>query len=231
MRRCVRVCVTVAVSRVTISPDDINCVRIHTMVNGRRCDDRFGDRAVRTLNLARNPTSAARSFLELYHAVVYYVLGWDASAKRPLTAVYDKQPSADRGGLLGVVRAWAACIETQARGSLHMHILVWAAGHDNLTRRFTEAHRRKLFVDRQPIAAPLPQSLPRASASEPFPPAPITFGAQLFGGQRVSDAVPSVSAAPPAPASVNDHLDHKHSVRPPCDAVSCSCLRYLSCTF
>jgi hypothetical protein len=216
---------------VTISPDDINCVRIHTMVNGRRCDDRFGDRAVRTLNLARNPTSAARSFLELYHAVVYYVLGWDASAKRPLTAVYDKQPSADRGGLLGVVRAWAACIETQARGSLHMHILVWAAGHDNLTRRFTEAHRRKLFVDRQPIAAPLPQSLPRASASEPFPPAPITFGAQLFGGQRVSDAVPSVSAAPPAPASVNDHLDHKHSVRPPCDAVSCSCLRYISCTF
>jgi hypothetical protein len=167
---------------------------------------------VRTLNLARNPTSAARSFLELYHAVVYYVLGWDASAKRPLTAVCDKQPATDRGGLLGLVRAWTACIETQARGSLHMHILVWAAGHDNLTRRFTAAHARKLFVARPP------QCLPLIDAAEHFPPAPLALDGRMFGvhvQQRTfvtGDAPPSSAAGPPA--SVGDHLDHKHSAPP-----------------
>jgi hypothetical protein len=196
-------CLLVVRDRVTISPDDINSVRLHTMVNGRRCDERTGERAVRSINLARHPGAAARTFLELYHAVVYYVLGWDAVAKRPLKAVCAGQPDGERGGLLGVVRAWAACVETQARGSLHMHILVWAAGHCNLTRRMNSAHEQQLF-------APLPQCLPLAVG--PIQSAPDSVRPlQTADDQLASARAPLHSAPAPSAHRTGDCLDHKHS--------------------
>jgi hypothetical protein len=51
-------------------------------------------------------------------------------------------PGIDCGGLLGECRAWAYAVETQARGSLHLHIIVWTIDGAHLQERIRNMIRR-----------------------------------------------------------------------------------------
>jgi hypothetical protein len=175
----------------------VNCVRIHELILNRRPDEAAEvSRTVRTLRLAERPGAAARTFRELMDTVLYYVLGWDVRARRPLRKVYAAQPDSELGGLLGVTRAWSVAVETQGRGSLHMHMLVWTAGHGNFLRRLASC---PTFAE---VATP--------------PPAPVA----AINEQQQQPSTPTPTAATacncppsnPSPiAGATDHLDHKHS--------------------
>ena len=45
-----------------------------------------------------------------------------------LKYIFKYTPNADIDGLLGIVRAYYGCVETQNRGSLHIHLLIWLYG-------------------------------------------------------------------------------------------------------
>jgi hypothetical protein len=91
---------------------------------------------LRSAILATQPGAAALAFERFQAIVIKFVLGWDLKNKRPYKwVVAEQKDEADAGGIMGVCRAFAIANETQARGSLHMHILLWTRGHDNIAQR------------------------------------------------------------------------------------------------
>ena len=45
-----------------------------------------------------------------------------------LKYIFKYTPNANIDGLLGIVKAYYGCVETQNRGSLHIHLLIWLYG-------------------------------------------------------------------------------------------------------
>ena len=68
----------------------------------------------------------------------------------------------DCGGLLGECRAWAFAVETQARGSLHLHIIVWTIDGAHLQERI----RNMIRIDPPPISGSPDAELYTAAQSE-----------------------------------------------------------------
>lgn len=87
--------------------------------------------------LAQSPGAAAIQFERLIGVVYRFVLGWDRENGRPLKAPLDTDQQF-MGGLLGVTEAFEFVVEEQGRLSLHMHCLVWSAGHMDIIDRMEE---------------------------------------------------------------------------------------------
>ena len=132
--------------RLTISTDDVTSVSIWNLATGSRPSD-LPSLTERFRVLAAHPGAAAIAFQRMQQAVIKFILGWDEKTNQPLRyPCGDSQKTLndarDIGGMLGVTRAFVIANETQARGSLHMHICVWTAGHYNLLER-----AKQLFSD------------------------------------------------------------------------------------
>jgi hypothetical protein len=69
----------------------------------------------RELIIARDPVAAAQFFEDAMCIVYKYVLGIDPSSAKIM----------QRGGILGHIEHFFAAKETQRRGALHEHVLVW----------------------------------------------------------------------------------------------------------
>jgi hypothetical protein len=61
--------------------------------------------------------SSARLFLRLVNAFIKDVLSFDPDSKRPTGR-----------GLFGLTKAYYGMVETQGRGTLHIHFLIWISG-------------------------------------------------------------------------------------------------------
>ncbi|KAJ3558871.1 hypothetical protein NM688_g667 [Phlebia brevispora] len=68
--------------------------------------------------VAKNPFIAAKFFNLYMESFFKIVLGYDHN-----TLTYS-----DEGGVLGHVKGYYRCVETQGRGTLHCHMLVWLKG-------------------------------------------------------------------------------------------------------
>lgn len=151
-------CLHVYLLRLTFTPSSLNSLRIRELVGGWTP----GQRALpvvkdqRFLRFANFPGAAARTFLETLNAVIYYVLGWDMAEGRPLRRVVPEQVPNELGGLLGVTRSFTGAVETQGRGTLHIHILVWVAGHASLQQRMRQWERTHRFAQGKCVLPPAP---------------------------------------------------------------------------
>jgi hypothetical protein len=66
--------------------------------------------------VAKNPFVAAKFFNVYMKAFIKSLLG------------YDPHSESLEGGILGLVKGYYGCVETQGRGTLHCHMLVWVEG-------------------------------------------------------------------------------------------------------
>ena len=67
---------------------------------------------------SKNPVAHAKFFEKIMQVFLSTGLGFDAKHQRPYR----------RGGWFGWVKAYAASIESQGTGNLHMHMLLWLVG-------------------------------------------------------------------------------------------------------
>jgi hypothetical protein len=97
-----------------------------------------------TLLVAKNPFIGAKFFNIYMKAFIKALLG------------YDRTSVDIDGGILGLVKGYYGCVETQGRGSLHCHMLVWVEGSlspDELRKRVLDptqgnfCHRLLEFLD------------------------------------------------------------------------------------
>jgi hypothetical protein len=119
-------------SRITISPDDVCNVKIWSLATGDSPSAAPASQ-LRFEKLANNPGAAALQFKRLVDVVYKYILGWDPVARRPLRTTFEGQTW--EGGLLGITEAFEFAVEEQGRLSLHLHMLVWTAGHSDFIDR------------------------------------------------------------------------------------------------
>jgi hypothetical protein len=62
-----------------------------------------------------NDCISTRLFMRAVDAFIRHALGIDADSKKKMT----------EGGLFGSVEAYFGMVETQGRGTLHVHFLIW----------------------------------------------------------------------------------------------------------
>ena len=117
---------------VTVTPDDLHSLKIWDIsgTNIKMLSDDYvptepPTATLRLKNVSSNPGAAAINFQHVMRVFLEDVLGWDSSRQAPRRS----------GGLFGNVSAWSYCVETQARGTLHAHCLLWCAGQENLLNR------------------------------------------------------------------------------------------------
>lgn len=109
----------------TISADDNGSVLVwHLSDTGGERPIRIPLSAARSQRVSDNPVAAALAFERQLKLVLRCVVGWE---KGPLKRVClgQSEDASQAGGLLGVCKGFVYAIETQGRGSLHAHILVW----------------------------------------------------------------------------------------------------------
>lgn len=106
----------------------VNFADTHSPLVQLRCGtlEDFDSRVARDLpnarerahNVAAHPVATAQAFHRMFQAIVLHLFGWDMHAQRGLK----------EGGILGHVEYFYFIMETQNRGSLHMHGLVRLVG-------------------------------------------------------------------------------------------------------
>lgn len=115
----------------TITPDDLHSLKLWDISGLNRQPDFDNPPSeaplaiLRLKNVSNNPGAAALVFENIMRIFMEDVLLWDPS----------RRASRKPGGLFGPLTAWSYCVETQARGTLHAHWLLWSAGHDNILDR------------------------------------------------------------------------------------------------
>ena len=88
--------------------------------------------------LAHDPLAGARYFRRLTDIVVDVLARWCSARGRPLA----------RGGVFGRCRGFYGEIEAHARGSPHIHMLIWLLGHAPSAKEFSSLLRgNKRFRD------------------------------------------------------------------------------------
>lgn len=120
----------------TITPDDVNSLTIMYYAGALDADVFFdGDcqsmpsRGARFQIVSKDPVADARYFGRMLGIVVRELLGWSDSEGR----------SVQGGGVFGVTKAFFGVVETQGRGALHAHNLVWVRGMPPTVERVKEA--------------------------------------------------------------------------------------------
>ena len=89
----------------------------------------------RTALMARNPTIAARMYDVLCRGLLDGLLGMKYETVGRGRTTSDGQ-STTRRGVLGKIRAYYGVTEAQARGALHLHLLVWGEISPRMMQRF-----------------------------------------------------------------------------------------------
>ncbi len=79
------------------------------------------------------PVAAALHFERVQNLFFRKVIGWDRDKKRPFR----------RGGIFGVPKAFCEAVEEQGRLTLHVHCLLWLAGHRNLHKQIEREYLEK----------------------------------------------------------------------------------------
>jgi len=130
----------------TVTPDDVNSLTV-MLYTGAMDADMFFDadtsgvpsHSVRLKVVSKDPVADARFFERTLRVIVRVLLGWDVDAQRAV----------EGGGVFGIVKAFFGVVETQGRGSLHAHNLVWVRGMPPTVEQITEAlHSDPAFCKR-----------------------------------------------------------------------------------
>lgn len=108
-----------------VTPDDVNSLTV-VYYAGVADPDIFFDERLAALPsrcerfnvVSKDPAACARFFGRMLNVVVRDLLGWNESEGR----------SVEGGGVFGVTKAFFGVVETQGRGALHAHNLVWVRG-------------------------------------------------------------------------------------------------------
>jgi hypothetical protein len=118
---------------VTFAPNDVGdvVVSVYAGVLALRSLDHIDMAALPTpakrfTIAAKDPVAAARRFERLLAVYVREIIGFDAQHQRPLR----------NGGAFGVPSAYIAFVESQDRGALHAHILIWLLAALNMLDSF-----------------------------------------------------------------------------------------------
>lgn len=106
---------------VTVNPADIYHPLVRFLAgdeiaDASRSDSRGDTFFKQAMLISRNPVIAADFFELIMKAFIECLLGW-----RPRGEPVHR-------GLLGVVKGYYGCVETQGRGSLHCHMVLWLEG-------------------------------------------------------------------------------------------------------
>ena len=104
-------------------------VAVDSLFDANYREHMLSDMECRRLSLLDDMASA-RLFVRLVNAFLTVALGFDASKHLPHR----------EGGLFGHVKAYYGMVETQGRGTLHMHLILWLYGAPRTT---TECQQRK----------------------------------------------------------------------------------------
>ncbi len=73
--------------------------------------------------ISKDPVAVVRYYEQCLEAVQRIIIGYNLSLKKPRRG----------GGLLGVPAAYMGCTESQQRGTIHMHMIIWLHGSVNTT--------------------------------------------------------------------------------------------------
>lgn len=106
---------------VTINPADVYNPLVKFLAGSnidvdKMLADEVPNYHTQSILVAKNPAVAAKFFNMYMKAFISAVLGFDP-----------KQEDLE-GGILGVVKAYYGCVESQGRGTLHCHMLIWIEG-------------------------------------------------------------------------------------------------------
>jgi len=142
--------------------------------------------------LARDPVAGARFFRRLTDIVVDTLIGWCSARGRPLA----------RGGAFGRCKGFYGAIEAQARGSPHIHMLIWLIGHAPSAKEFTkllrneDRFRRNWWAWAEDLVhANLPTSTETVTCPECSSPVAAVPVTAAFRGLQPRAAMPPVVAA------------------------------------
>jgi ASC-1-like (ASCH) protein len=184
----------VACRRVTVAPDDLCSVDI-TAIGTGAIPSQMPNSSVRFNLLAERPGAAALHFERVVDVVIKYVCGWSRKHRRPYRYLVAGQKSA--GGLLGVTRAFAGAVEDQARGSLHLHLVVWVAGQGDIIERL-RAFQRPIMDAAQRSISNAPAG---AAASPSASPTAASSAAPMDVDDQHAVDVKALSAGSPVPST------------------------------
>jgi hypothetical protein len=111
--------------------------------------------------IGRDPVAAAIAFDRAVKLFLHVLLAVDEATGKPLAT----------RGILGHVNKYFGCIETQDRGALHVHFLIWLVGFPDTIARFDELLADELFADRygRYVDATVKTQLPFDTAQAPCP--------------------------------------------------------------
>ena len=88
--------------------------------------------------VAKDPFAAARYFDRVNKIFIKRILGWDIANEKPM----------DEGGLFGTCKAFFGSVETQGRGTLHTHYLIWIEGMPETHEQLQSLCEDPLYRDR-----------------------------------------------------------------------------------
>lgn len=120
---------------ITINPNDAGSIAVcyYAGIMSKQSLDEVNKGDLPTLTqrmqvVALDPVACAMNFQRLMDGFVSVLLGFDtvASTSRP------------EGGIFGHCSGFFGCVETQGRGSLHLHLLVWLHGAPMTSQAFRE---------------------------------------------------------------------------------------------
>ena len=66
------------------------------------------------MQAAENPVALAEFFHIIVNCILQKLFGWDRASKK---------------GIFGIISAYYGMVETQNRGTLHIHLLLWLPGY------------------------------------------------------------------------------------------------------
>lgn len=133
------------IDRLTVSVNDIGSLFIFEISTGGQRPFKIPIPSARFGIIADRPGAAALYYERVVQVVVRYIIGWDDDAHRPLEYVVpeqvdDRKRNGDRnaGGMFGRTCGYMMATETQGRGTLHAHILIWTKTASNVIQRLTD---------------------------------------------------------------------------------------------
>lgn len=132
----------------TYFPKDSCCFEISWYALGEAARKKYGDQVPPIeyrLSLTGNrPVAAALHFDRVLKLFVQKVIGWDL----------DKQLPFKRVGIFGVPKAFVRAVEEQGRLTLHVHCLLWLAGHSNIHTQIERWNEENMRGNGSPCPAP-----------------------------------------------------------------------------
>ena len=100
---------------ITINPNDIDNPLVKILAGNDTDGLQFLTNSDRHKFIAKNPIAGAEFFHTTVDATIRALLGYD-----------DSKPG--KKGIFGEVQAYFGCVESQGRGSLHIHMVIWLKG-------------------------------------------------------------------------------------------------------